>query len=113
MPVISAFFIYLPPQFKGFKYLLTSLLEKFETVNPSAPQPKGWGLLRVDPEQRFSTLPSKARLGAVERVNILATYSFSLFVDLYKIYKHIARGHRIIIPKFGEWRMQKNNIIDR
>jgi cell division protein FtsQ len=37
-------------------------------VNPLAPQPKSWGLLRVDPERGFSTLPSKAGLGAVERV---------------------------------------------
>jgi len=39
-------------------------------VNPSAPQPKDWGLLRVDPERRLFTPPSKAGLGAVERVNI-------------------------------------------
>jgi hypothetical protein len=38
-------------------------------VNPSATRPEGWGLLRVDPERRFSTPPSKPGLGAVERVN--------------------------------------------
>jgi deoxyribonuclease V len=47
-------------------------------VNPSTPQHKCWGCLRrelsrtlrVDPERRFSTPPSKAGLGAVEWVNI-------------------------------------------
>jgi len=37
-------------------------------VNPSTPRPEDRGLLRVDPERRFSTLPSKAGLGAAERV---------------------------------------------
>jgi len=37
-------------------------------VNPSTPQPEGWGLLRVDPERRIFTPPSKTELGAVERV---------------------------------------------
>jgi len=32
-----------------------------EKVNPSAPQPEGWGLFRVDPERRFSTSASKAK----------------------------------------------------
>jgi radical SAM protein with 4Fe4S-binding SPASM domain len=41
-----------------------------QKVNPSAPQPKDWGLLRVDPEQRFFTPPSKTGLGAAERVNL-------------------------------------------
>jgi hypothetical protein len=48
-------------------------------VNPSTPQPEGWGMLMVDPERRFSTrlqrwgvrLSSRRRLGAVERVNFL------------------------------------------
>ena len=40
-------------------------------VNPSAPQHKCWGLLRVDPERRFFTPPSKAGLGATEWVKIL------------------------------------------
>ena len=49
-------------------------------VNPSAPWPEGQGLpstraqaegLRVDPEPRFSTPPSKARLGAAEWVKII------------------------------------------
>ncbi len=39
-------------------------------VNPSTPQPEGWGLLRVDPERRFCTPPSKAGLNAVERVKV-------------------------------------------
>jgi hypothetical protein len=52
-------------------------------VNPSTPQHKCWDLpfdklkapsraegLRVDPEWRFLTLPSKARLGAAEWVKI-------------------------------------------
>jgi hypothetical protein len=55
-------------------------------VNPSTPRPEGQGLpsardfgvssversgrgLRVDPERRFLTPPSKAGLGAVEWVN--------------------------------------------
>jgi hypothetical protein len=51
-------------------------------VNPSTPQYKSWGLpfdklkapnaakgLRVDPERRFLTPPSKAGLGAAEWVN--------------------------------------------
>jgi hypothetical protein len=37
-------------------------------VNPSTPRPEGRGLLRVDPERRFSTPPSNAGLGAAERV---------------------------------------------
>jgi len=40
-------------------------------VNPSAPQHKCWGLLRVDPERRFFTPPSKAGLGAAEWVRII------------------------------------------
>jgi hypothetical protein len=38
-------------------------------VNPSTPRPEGRGLLRVDPERRFFTPPSKAGLGAAEWVN--------------------------------------------
>jgi hypothetical protein len=37
-------------------------------VNPSTPQPEGLGLLRVDPERRFSTPPKKAGFGAAEWV---------------------------------------------
>jgi hypothetical protein len=48
-------------------------------VNPSTSQPKDWGMLRVDPERRYFTVPSKAGpepcwyrtgLGAAEWVNI-------------------------------------------
>jgi hypothetical protein len=39
-------------------------------VNPSTPRLKGQGLLRVDPERRFVTPPSKVGLGAAERVKI-------------------------------------------
>jgi hypothetical protein len=48
-------------------------------VNPSTPQPKGWGMFRVDPERRYFTRPSKREselcwyrtgLGAAEWVNI-------------------------------------------
>jgi hypothetical protein len=39
-----------------------------ENVNPSAPRPEGQGLLRVDPERRFTIQPSKAGLGAAEWV---------------------------------------------
>jgi hypothetical protein len=38
-------------------------------VNPSAPRHKCRGLLGIDPERRFQTPPSKAGLGAVERVD--------------------------------------------
>jgi len=37
-------------------------------VNPSIPRPEGHGLLRVDPERRFFTPPSKAGLGVAEWV---------------------------------------------
>jgi hypothetical protein len=37
-------------------------------VNPLTPRPEGRGLLRVDPERRFFTPPSKAGLGAAEWV---------------------------------------------
>jgi len=40
-----------------------------EKVNPSTPWPEIQGLLRVDPERRYFTLPSKAKLGAAEGVN--------------------------------------------
>ena len=39
-------------------------------VNPSTPQHKCWGLLRVDPERSFFTPPSKAGLGAAEWVKV-------------------------------------------
>ena len=38
-------------------------------LTPTALQPGGWNLLRIDPERRFSVSPSMARPGAVERVN--------------------------------------------
>ena len=37
-------------------------------VNPTTSRPKGRDLLRVDPERRFLTPPSKAGLGAAEWV---------------------------------------------
>jgi hypothetical protein len=39
------------------------------SVKLSTPRPEGRGLLRVDPERRFCTPPSKAGLGAAEWVN--------------------------------------------
>lgn len=39
-------------------------------ANPSAPRPEGRDLLRVDPEQRFSTQPSKAGLDAADWANL-------------------------------------------
>jgi hypothetical protein len=42
-------------------------------VNPSTPRHKCRSLLRVDSEPRFPSLPSKAGLSVVERVNILLT----------------------------------------
>jgi hypothetical protein len=45
------------------------LLKHNEKVNPSTPWLEIQGLLRVDPEWRYFTLPSKTRLGAAERVN--------------------------------------------
>ena len=38
-------------------------------INPSTLRPEGRSLLRVDPERRFFTPPSKAGLGAAEWVN--------------------------------------------
>jgi hypothetical protein len=40
----------------------------FREVTPSTPRPEGQCLLRGDPERRFLTPPTKARLGAIERV---------------------------------------------
>ncbi len=40
-------------------------------MNLSAPRPKGRGLLKVHPEPRFFTPPSKTGLRAAERVNTL------------------------------------------
>jgi len=48
--------------------LLHDQEEISEKVNPSTPRPEGRGLLRVDPERRFFTPPSKAGLGAAEWV---------------------------------------------
>jgi AcrR family transcriptional regulator len=42
--------------------------EMRKEVNPSAPRHKCRGLLRVDPERRFLSPPSKAGLSAVQRV---------------------------------------------
>jgi hypothetical protein len=41
-------------------------------VTPSTLRPEGRSMLRVDPERRFFTPPSKAKLGAAEWVNILS-----------------------------------------
>jgi len=40
-------------------------------VNPSTPRPEGRGLLKVDPERRFFTPPSRVGRGAAERVKFL------------------------------------------
>jgi hypothetical protein len=40
-----------------------------QIVNPSAPRHKFRSLLGIDPERRFLSLPSKAGISAVERVN--------------------------------------------
>ncbi|PIV21684.1 MAG: hypothetical protein COS40_07075 [Deltaproteobacteria bacterium CG03_land_8_20_14_0_80_45_14] len=53
----------------GFSWAIYGFLGKRLKVNPSTPQLKCWGLLRVDPERRFFTPPSKAGLGAAEWVN--------------------------------------------
>jgi len=54
---------------QGLSCNLEKVLSQLENyVNPSAPQPKGWGPLRVDPERRFSTPLSNAGLGAAERI---------------------------------------------
>ena len=45
-------------------------------VNPSTPRPKGRGLLGVDPDHRFFTPPSKAGLGAAERVKARVSLTF-------------------------------------
>jgi len=38
-------------------------------VNPSTPQPKCWGLLRVDPERRFTQRPKGRSLAAPKGSN--------------------------------------------
>jgi len=43
-------------------------------VNLSTPQSEVWGLLEVHPEPRLYPPPSKAGLGAVERVNLLLIF---------------------------------------
>jgi hypothetical protein len=60
-----------------FKFIHSYIKEGLLKVNPSTPRPdpstvlrtSGQGLLRVDPERRFLSPPSKAGLGAVEWVN--------------------------------------------
>ena len=51
-------------------------------VNPSTSRPEGQGLLRVDPERRFFTLPPEVGLGAAEWVKIL---SIKPFMDSLRI----------------------------
>jgi hypothetical protein len=51
-----------------------------ESANdPSTAWPEGLGLLRVDPDRRFLTLPSKAGLGAAKWVKI-NTRTFRIYV---------------------------------
>jgi len=64
-------------------------------VNPSAPQLKGWGLLRVDPERPFSTPPSKAGLGAVERVKWI------IYKVLYLSCKTQGNIWSYLLPRFS------------
>jgi hypothetical protein len=45
-------------------------------VNPSTPRPKGRGLLGVDPERCLFIPPSKAGLGAAERVKVRFSLTF-------------------------------------
>jgi len=56
--------------FKSISGIIYSTSVNGVKVNPSTPQPEDWGMLRVDPERRSFTPPSKAGLGAAERVNI-------------------------------------------
>jgi hypothetical protein len=58
--------------FKTYIYITGVKNRKLDEigVNPSTAQQKCWDLLRVDPERRFLTLPSKAGLGAAEWVKI-------------------------------------------
>jgi hypothetical protein len=58
-------------------------------VNPSASQPEGWGLLRVDPERRFSTSPSKPGPGAVERVKAQISNEISNPSEGIYLRKHV------------------------
>jgi len=58
-------------------FIAFMLIEVLDLVNPSTPRPEGRGLplglgsgrrLRVDPERRFFTPPSKMGFGAAEWV---------------------------------------------
>jgi TonB family protein len=49
-----------------------SQMDEEKKINPSTPRPEGQGSLRVEPERRFFTPPSKAGLGAAEWVKDLA-----------------------------------------
>jgi peptidoglycan/xylan/chitin deacetylase (PgdA/CDA1 family) len=77
---------------KQFKKSRERLQREFD-INPSTPQPEGRGLLRVDPERRFSTPPSKTRLGAVERVKVdMLAWPFGIY-DEWLIRKGIEAGY--------------------
>ncbi len=52
------------PEIRGMVNRVIHLLE----VNPSTSRPEGQGSLRVDPEGRFLTPPSKTGVGTTERV---------------------------------------------
>jgi peptidoglycan/xylan/chitin deacetylase (PgdA/CDA1 family) len=77
-------------------------LQREFNINPSTPQSEGQGLpstraqaegLRVDPERRFSTPPSKTRLGAVERVKVdMLAWPFGIY-DEWLIRKGIEAGY--------------------
>jgi hypothetical protein len=58
----------------SYELIQHSKLKILSKVNPSTLRPEGRSLLRVDPERRFFTPPSKAGLGAAEWVNKLLSY---------------------------------------
>ena len=65
------------PMVNGLLYGWLSALETRKVdrkVNPSTPRPKGWGLLRVDPERHLLSCPKGRGLGAVERVNLTINF---------------------------------------
>jgi len=52
------------------KICLTFVMKEKLGINPSTPQPEGWGLLRADPERRF--IPWRRRMG--QRKNLTSHF---------------------------------------
>ena len=100
--------IQLPTRLDFFQSLLNEVnnMKKLNRVNPSTPRPEGQGLLRVDPERRFSTPPSKARLGAAEWVNAKGLTLIELLVALVICGVVIAGIYRLFIAQSKAYTVQ-------